>query len=144
MNLLDIPFVKRVGIRRQDQHVLTLELTEDVHNHLGTVCAGAQYTLAETSSANLLQVLFPHLADTTIPVIRETRIRFRKPAESSVRATATATDDDIEAFRKRFESTGRGIIPVTVQIRDMKDQLTCSGTYTWYIQQRVDPGNQPS
>lgn len=135
MNLLNIPFVKRVGIERQDNQILTLGLSQDVFNHLDTICAGAQYTLAETSSANLLQILFPDLDGTTIPVIRETRIKFRKPAQSSIRATATAKEEDVVSFRTRFDSSGRGIIPVSVQIRDEEDQITCSGTYTWFIQQ---------
>ena len=106
MNLLNIPFVKRVGIERQDNQILTLGLSQNVFNHLGTICAGAQYTLAETSSANLLQILFPDLDGTTIPVIRETRIKFRKPAQSSIKATATAREEDVVSFRTRFDSSG--------------------------------------
>ena len=134
MDLLKVPFVEYVGIRRIDKSTVALDLMETVHNHLGAVCAGAQYTLAETASANALQVLFPELVGTTIPVIRETKIKFRKQAMSGVRASASIPEDEIQAFQDRYRKSGRGLIQVAVELRDEEDEVTCTGRYTWYIQ----------
>ncbi len=59
MNITEVPFVKRIGIQKAADGELELPFSSDVQNHLQTICAGAQYTLAESSSAELLQSLFP-------------------------------------------------------------------------------------
>ena len=60
MKVTDIVFVKLVGIE-QESDELSLEFKEDVQNHLNTIHASAQFTLAETQSGLHLQKLFPEL-----------------------------------------------------------------------------------
>jgi hypothetical protein len=76
MNITEVPFVKKVGIHKAADGESELPFSSDVQNHLQTICAGAQYTLAESSSAELLQSLFPELVGKVIPVIRETKIKY--------------------------------------------------------------------
>jgi hypothetical protein len=64
MNITEVPFVKRVGIQKAADGELELPFSPGVQNHLQTICAGARYTLAESSRAELLQ-----------SVIRETIIK---------------------------------------------------------------------
>jgi hypothetical protein len=64
MNITEVPFVKRVGIQKAADGELERPFSPGVQNHLQAICAGAQYTLAESSSAELLQ-----------SVIRESKIK---------------------------------------------------------------------
>jgi acyl-coenzyme A thioesterase PaaI-like protein len=61
MDVTKIPFVEKVGIVRQPDGGLGLPFNESVHNHLQTIHASAQFTLAETASGEVLQVLFPEI-----------------------------------------------------------------------------------
>jgi hypothetical protein len=42
--------------------------------------AGAQFTLAETQSGLYLQTLFPELESQVIAILRESKMRYKKPA----------------------------------------------------------------
>ncbi|MDD2830510.1 MAG: DUF4442 domain-containing protein [Sulfuricurvum sp.] len=66
MDILKIPFVEKVGIE-QDEKGLKLIFRSDNLNHIATVHASAQFTLAETASGEALQRLFPDLVGKVIP-----------------------------------------------------------------------------
>ncbi len=89
MNVIDVPFVKRVGIQKSENGTVELPLHKSILNYLEAICGSAQYSLAETSSAELLQELFPELVGKVIPVIRETQIKNKKPALTSIKAEAS-------------------------------------------------------
>ena len=63
----DIPFVNHIGIKDENNE-LSLEFKENVLNHIKTIHASAQFTLAETQSGLHLQKLFPELEGKVIPV----------------------------------------------------------------------------
>jgi thioesterase domain-containing protein len=134
MKIIDTPFVKKVGIEETDGGELMLPFQKDVQNHLETVCAGAQYTLAESSSADLLQNIFPELVGKVIPVIRESTIKYKKPAQSKIRAQSSVKDNALQKFKDRFKATGRALISIDVKIFDSENDVTASGSYTWYLQ----------
>ena len=54
MRATDIAFVKHVGIE-EDNAEVSLECRDEVLNHLGTIHASAQFTLAETHSLKALK-----------------------------------------------------------------------------------------
>ena len=89
---------------------LFLSPAQGVSNHLGTVHAGAQYTLAESASADCLLSTFPELAAQVVPVLRSSQVRFRHPASTSVHASATVETESREKFSRQFERKGRGAI----------------------------------
>ncbi|MDC7219242.1 MAG: YiiD C-terminal domain-containing protein [Spirochaetales bacterium] len=138
MNLLEIPFVKRVGIKKSDTGKMELAYTKEVYNHLETICAGAQYTLAETSSASYLIELFPQLEGKVIPVLRDTKLKFKKPAVTKLTAHNSASDEAVARFKESFDKSGRGLITIDVKLKDEEDSLASSGAYTWYLQKIED------
>ena len=79
MNVVKIPFVKKTGIIKTENNELILPFTTDTHNHLKTMHASAQFTLAETASGDFLQTSFPELVGKVIPVLREAKVKFKKP-----------------------------------------------------------------
>lgn len=137
MEIIDIPFLKKVGVRKKPDGELELPFSEDVQNHFQAICAGAQYTLAESSAGELLSTLYPELVGKVIPVIRETKIKFRKPALGTASAISTVSDDIRAKFEEQFSKDGRGFISIDVKVRDMDEGLTCTGTFLWFIQ-RID------
>jgi len=134
MNVIDTPFVKKTGIEKAENGILELPYQKDVQNHLEAICAGAQYTLAESSSAELLQDLFPELVGNVIPVIRETKIKFRKPALSRISAHSSIDDDSLRQFRGRFYKNGKGFISIDVKVSDLEGNVTCSASFLWFLQ----------
>jgi acyl-coenzyme A thioesterase PaaI-like protein len=131
----DIPFVKHVGLKEKDEQ-LSLTLRKSVCNHVETIHAAAQFTLAETESGMRLQSLFPELEQKVIPLLREAKIKYKNPATHKITAHSFVQEEDIEKFKKQFEKKGRALLQIKVEIRDINDVLTCEASYTWYVQAR--------
>ena len=111
-----------------------MEFKEDVLNHIKTIHASAQFTLAETQSGLHLQSLFPKLEGKVIPVLRDAQIKYKKPALEKILAFASADEDAVEKFRRLYEKKGRGSLQINVEIKDVNDVLTCQATFTWFVQ----------
>ena len=133
MNINTIPFIKLININQEEQ-TLSMNLKEDVLNHLNTIHAGAQYTLAETQSGVYLQNLFPHLEGKAIPILRDSKIKYKNPAKTSISASAISKEEDIEKFKTQYEKKGRALINVDVEVKDENDKISCQASFTWFIQ----------
>ena len=135
MNLkaTDIPFVKHIGIEEKSNE-LSLDFNKKVLNHINTIHASAQFTLAETQSGIHLQSLFPELEGKVIPVLRDAQIKYKKPAQEKIIASASADVEAVEKFKLQFDKKGRGLLQIEVKIQDINDVLTCQATFTWFVQ----------
>ncbi|GMR16482.1 MAG: hypothetical protein BMS9Abin31_0819 [Gammaproteobacteria bacterium] len=134
MNVIEIPFVKKVGITKTINNELELPFSNDTHNHLATMHASAQFTLAETASGELLQTVFPELVGKVIPVLRDANVKFKKPAVKNIIAYPSISDESREKFNSQFAKKGRASISVDVDIKDIENTLTCTARYNWFVQ----------
>ena len=138
MNVIDIPFVKKVGITKTEHNTLGLAFTTDTHNHLETMHASAQFTLAETASGEYLQTLFPELVGKVIPVLRDASVKFRKPATKNIIAYPSISSEAHEKFNLQFNKKGRASICVDVEIKDIDNTVTAITSYNWFVQKIDD------
>ncbi len=134
MNVIEIPFVKKVGITQSSKGELKLPFTNETHNHLQTMHASAQFTLAETASGEYLQTLFPELVGKVIPVLRDASVKFKKPAVKTIIAYPSISDESLEKFNSQFAKKGRASIAVDVEVKDIDNTVTCIATYNWFVQ----------
>jgi len=132
MKATDIEFVKLVGIEQSEDSV-SLAYKKDVQNHIETIHASAQFTLAETQSGLHLQKLFPHLEGLVIPVLRDSSMKYKKPALKTITARASVSQEDIEKFQAQFDKKGRGSLSVDVLVEDSDGVCTAQGTFGWFI-----------
>ena len=133
MKATDIEFVKLVGIK-QSQNSVSLAYKKDVLNHIESIHASAQFTLAETQSGLHLQETFPELVGTVVPMLRESHIKYKKPALNSIMAFAECSDENIAKFREQFDKKGRATLSVNVEIKDSEGVLTASSEFIWFVQ----------
>lgn len=133
MIVKDVPFASFIGIK-ENQDELSLDFKEQVQNHVKTIHASAQFTLAETKSGLYLLELFPKLEGKVLPLLREASIKYKKPALEKILAFASIEDTEIDRFKTMFEKKGRGSISVKVQIKDIHDVLCSEGEFNWFIQ----------
>jgi len=133
MKATDIEFVKLVGIK-QSENSVSLAYKKDVLNHIESIHASAQFTLAETQSGLHLQELFPELVGKVIPMLRESKIKYKKPALKSIVAFASCNNEDIEKFKEQFAKKGRSTLSVSVDVKDNEGVLTASSEFIWFVQ----------
>jgi acyl-coenzyme A thioesterase PaaI-like protein len=134
MDVTTIPFVEKVGIIRSTQGLLELPFNESIQNHLQTIHASAQFALTETTSGEILQRIFPELVGKVVPVLRETNIKYKKPAIKTISANPTVSDDAVSKFKEQFTRKGRSTISVNVEIKDSEDVVTCVSMFKWFVQ----------
>ncbi|MBN4082192.1 YiiD C-terminal domain-containing protein [Mariprofundus ferrooxydans] len=134
MNIIKIPFVRKVGIEKNDDGFLYLQFDESVYNHLQSIHASAQFTLAETASGEILQMEFPELVGKVVPMLRDSQIKFRKPALQSVIAYPSISDDSVQKFKELLLKKGRASISVNVEVKDNEGTTTCTGVFNWFVQ----------
>ena len=133
MKATEIPFVRHIGIEEHGSN-LSLACKDDVLNHIQTIHASAQFTLAETQSGLHLQSLFKELEGKVIPVLRDAQVKYKKPAQEKIFAYASADDEAVEKFRTQFERKGRGTLQISVEVKDVNGLLTSQATFTWFVQ----------
>lgn len=138
----DIPFVKKIGILLSAEGTLELPFDDSVYNHIQTVHAGAQFVLAETASGGHLLSLFPELEAEGLPILKDSRIRYRNTSRRNISAYPRVADRAVERFLKHFDRKGRGLIQIEVDVRDDAGVLVCEGVFNWFVQRVVKPGTE--
>jgi acyl-coenzyme A thioesterase PaaI-like protein len=134
MDVTEIPFVEKVGLIRSANGVLELPFNKTNQNHLQTIHASAQFALAETASGEILQKSFPDLVGKVVPVLRESQIKFKKPASKKIVAYPSVSAEVLSKFDEQISKKGRALISVDVQVKDVEGQVTCTGTFKWFVQ----------
>src|ERR1700690_1590626 len=82
MEVSAIPFNRFLGLRAGGA-ALTLPTDPKYHNHLETVHAGAQFSLAEAASGQWMLDRFGEAAAEYAAVVRHADVKFRRPAPLS-------------------------------------------------------------
>jgi hypothetical protein len=139
MDLAAIPFAKLIGITPSNNEFI-FELVDDVKytNHLGTVAAAAQFSLAEFASGQWMINTFPDIAPKVIPVLRKSEVKFKKPAFGKVRARVNVSNEVILQFNHQLTQSKRALISINVLVINDHDEAVMSGIYEWFIQLKQD------
>jgi acyl-coenzyme A thioesterase PaaI-like protein len=137
MDATAVPFARLIGLRRNATGQLELPFSAVVHNHLGTVHASAQIALAETASGDLLVHLFPEWVGKVVPIVREARAKFRKPATGTLTAHPAIADELAGQFREQMDKKGHASLTIEVELLNREGEVTCRAAFDWFIQ-RID------
>ena len=133
MKPTDIPFVKHIGVTEENKE-LSLDCSDIVLNHIETIHAGAIYTLAETKSGMHMIELFPKLKGKVAAVLRESTIKYKKPATGKITAFASTESEMVETFKAQFTQKGRGILTIGVVVKDAENSIVAQAKFTWFVQ----------
>ncbi len=133
MNVADIPFNRFLGLR-PDGSVLTLPEDPKYQNHVGTVHAGAQFSLAEAASGQWLLGKFGDAAADYLAVVRHVEAKYRHPATGELTAKAEVSAEEADRFRDTLERRGRAAIEVRVQVLGADKAITLEATFEWFAQ----------
>jgi thioesterase domain-containing protein len=114
-----IAFVKRSGLKAQVLEPGFVQLLMPLagnQNHIGSMYAGALFTLAEIPGGALFLTSF----DTQhyYPVIKEMNLRFRRPATGDIRVEARLAADEIERLQREASETGKAEYVLELQLVD--------------------------
>jgi len=109
-NLLEngIPFVHRCGLKvleLEPGRVKVLMPFEGNGNHIGTMYAGALFTLAEIPGGALFLSSFD--ATKFFPIVKDMQIQFKKPARTDVTAEFTLSKERVAELQETADRAGK-------------------------------------
>ncbi|HEV3122944.1 MAG TPA: YiiD C-terminal domain-containing protein [Candidatus Dormibacteraeota bacterium] len=139
-----MPYNAMIGIRileLGDGHARgSLPARSEVGNHVGTMHAGAQFSLMEATSGAAAASAFIDLLGSATPLAQGADLTYRKPARGDVVAEAAVTADDMHRVRAELADQGRSRFDVAVRLLDAEGTLATEATVRWFIRMNAQQG----
>ena len=133
MNVLEIPLIKLLGIRRNQEDKLELPFLEKTASYFGTQHAGTQFTLAETASVDFIQSEFSYLEGKIVPIFRKSETKFKQMSQENIIAFASIDEAHRDKLKQQLEKRGKSNIIIDIQLIDSQNIVTFEGTFHWFI-----------
>lgn len=131
-----VPILEAMGIRLVEVRAgfAAAELPPEPNvNHFGVTYAGSLFSVAEMLGGVLSLATFDLEGELAgfVPLVKESTIRFRRPALGVVRASASLCDDDVARVRHDALETGKGEFVLEATLTDAQGEVVAStvGTY---------------
>lgn len=119
-----IPFVERSGLKvielQRGKVRLTMPLTGN-ENHIGTMYAGALFTLAEIPGGALFLTTFD--VSRFYPVIKEMSVRFRRPARTEITVEIGLSEEDARRIQQEAEAHGKADYVLEGELKDAHGEV---------------------
>lgn len=131
-----VPFARYVGVELLEVGDgfagARLVQQHDLSNHVGTIHAGALFTLAETTSGAAMAGAFVDMIAQLRPVAAEARIVYSKLVRGTVQCTA-ATSEPAEELRRRLREEHKVVFDVLVELINEDEQPVATMTVSWNV-----------
>jgi thioesterase domain-containing protein len=114
-----IAFVKRSGLKAEmleHGHVRLCMPLQGNQNHIGSMYAGALFTLAEIPGGALFLTSFD--AQHFYPIVKEMNLQFIRPAKGDIRVEAQLSEAQIQALQKQATEQGKAEYVLQLQLTD--------------------------
>lgn len=127
------PFVERVGLElllsERGRAVLRLPLEPNV-NHVGTMYAGALFTLAEAPGGSLFLSAFDR--SRFFPIVGDLNLRFLAPATTSVLVDARMSSSEMERVASELEGSGKSKWVLDQELIDERGVVVAASAATYF------------
>lgn len=132
-----IAFVKRSGLKAEllePGHVRLRMPLAGNQNHLGSMYAGALFTLAEIPGGALFLTSFD--SQRFYPVVKEMNLRFRRPASGDIRVEARLAAEWIEQLQSEAAAQGKAEYLLELQLTDDSGQVVAESRGLYQLRTR--------
>ncbi len=114
-----IAFVKRMNLKAEVLEPGFVRLRVPLagnENHIGSMYAGALFTLAEIPGGALFLTSFD--ASKFYPIVKEMNLRFRRPATGDIVVEAHLGAEEIERLQSEAQANGKAEYVLELQLTD--------------------------
>ena len=112
-------FVKRMNLKAEVLEPGFVRLRVPLagnENHIGSMYAGALFTLAEIPGGALFLTSFD--ASKFYPIVKEMNLRFRRPATGDIVVEARLSAEEIERLQGEAQANGKAEYVLELQLTD--------------------------
>lgn len=136
--LASIPYLEGLAIEvtaeRPGAIEMRMPMGRAVHNIIGTIHAGALFTLAETAAGVAAFRAAP--GDNAMVLLRTAEVRYTRRAEGDLVVTARAAPEEAKAAGAAFEADGRADLDIEVAITDDQGEPVFVGIFDYALRAR--------
>lgn len=132
----DLAYNRALGLRDAPagtEHLLELPFTPLVANHVGTLHAAAQFSLAEAASAECLRRRYGAAVGEVFAVVRGVEVKYRRPATGDLLAYGRPDDATRDGLLAGLAAHGRARAVILIDLKDRAGTLTFHGKFEWFI-----------
>ena len=132
-----IAFVQRSGLKAEvleAGHVRLRMPLEGNQNHIGSMYAGALFTLAEIPGGALFLTSFD--AQRFYPIVKEMNLRFRRPASGDIWVEACLTAEEIQQLQKQATELGKAEYVLQLQLTDESGEVVVESRGLYQLRAR--------
>jgi uncharacterized protein (TIGR00369 family) len=131
-----VPFAGFLGITydtvEPGRAVLRLADDPAKHNHIGTLHAGALFSLAESASGLAMMATVAERLAAVTPLAARAEITYRKVARGDVTATARV-EPPVDEVLAALDAEGKVRFPVVVDLADESGDVCAVVTVDWHL-----------
>ena len=114
-----IPFAVRTGIDatsfEKDNITLKMPLEPNV-NHIGTMYAGALFTLGEMMGGAVAMIYF--IENKLIPIVKGLNIKFLKMAKTDITTTYAMRDEEVQKVIEECANNGKAEYRINLELKN--------------------------
>ncbi len=128
------PFVERMGLRLDEIRPGFCRMTapfEGNGNHIGTMYAGALFTLAEIPGGAIFLSTFD--ASTYYPIIKGMDIRFVKPARTDISVEVSISGEEVARIQAEASARGKADYSWTCELTDTTGLVVARATNDYQL-----------
>lgn len=132
-----IAFVQRSGLKAEllePRHVRLRMPLAGNQNHIGSMYAGALFTLAEIPGGALFLTSFD--AQRFYPLVKEMNLRFRRPATGDIRVEARLAAEEIQRLQQQASEQGKADYLLQLQLTDDSGEVVAESRGLYQLRVR--------
>jgi thioesterase domain-containing protein len=126
-----VPFIQRSGLKVlsiEPGYVKLMMPFAGNSNHIGTMYAGALFTLAEAPAGGLFITGFD--VGQFYPVLKDQYIRYRRPARTDVTVEVSLTPEDVARITAQAEAEGKAEFVLEAELKDASGEVVAESRQT--------------
>ncbi|MEM9421445.1 MAG: YiiD C-terminal domain-containing protein [Pseudomonadota bacterium] len=131
-----VPFATFIGVKieavEEGGGVASLQQVDDVSNHIGSMHAGAMFTLGEAASGAALAGALLDRLMAVRPVAAKAEISYLAIAKGALIATAK-TSDPVATIKDRLDADGKVRFDIEVSIKDSAGTEVATMCVDWHV-----------
>ncbi|HBP5035012.1 TPA: DUF4442 domain-containing protein [Pseudomonas aeruginosa] len=135
-----IAFVQRSGLRAEvlEPGYVRLRMPgAGNENHIGSMYAGALFTLAEIPGGALFLTSFDSAR--FYPIVKEMTLRFRRPAKGDIRVEARLDAERIRQLEAEAGERGKAEYSFELQLTDEQGEVVAESTALYQLRSHARP-----
>lgn len=132
-----IAFVKRMGLKAEVLEPGFVRLRVPLagnQNHIGSLYAGALFTLAEIPGGALFITSFD--ASRFYPLVKEMNLRFRRPATGDIWVEARLSAEEIERLQAEAATNGKAEYLLELELLDASGEVVAESRGLYQLRAR--------